>query len=57
MEYNYSFIPNLNKVRAWRSNNIPQFYMNVIIYPCPNTDAGLANIREESPVAPFTNMV
>ena len=31
------------EVRAW--NYMSLFYINVIIYPYPNVDAGLANIR------------
>ena len=31
------------KVMAWMSNSIPLFYMDVITYPCPNPDSGLAN--------------
>ena len=29
------------KVRAWMSNYIPEFNMDVITYPCPNPGRGL----------------
>ena len=31
------------------SNVIPHAIMNAITYPCPNTDAGLANLRQWGP--------
>ena len=31
---------NTVKVRAWVSNYIPLFYVDVITYPCPHPDAG-----------------
>ena len=31
-------------VRSWLSNYTPFFYMDVITYPFPNLDAGLANL-------------
>ena len=33
---------------AWRSNYIPLFYMNVMAYPCPNPDAGLAKLCQQN---------
>ena len=30
--------------KAWMSNYIPLFYADVIIYPCPNSNAGFADI-------------
>ena len=32
------------QINALICNCIPLFYMDVIIYPCPNPDAGLANL-------------
>ena len=32
------------KVKAWKSNYIPLFNIDVIIYPFLNPDAGLANL-------------
>ena len=31
---------------AWMSNSIPSFYVDVIIYPYPNPDTGLASIYQ-----------
>ena len=36
--------PNFIEVRAWMSNYIPLFYMDVITHPCHNSDAGLNNL-------------
>ena len=46
--YNHSSTPSFNvgKVRTWMSNYIPPFNMDVIIDPCPNLKAGLANLCE-----------
>ena len=51
MEYNYSPISWFKwqfnytiDVRAWMSNYISQYYVNVITNPCPYFDAGLNNL-------------
>ena len=33
-----------NGARAWMANHNPLFYMDVINCPCPDPDAGLANL-------------
>ena len=35
---------NLIDIRAWISDYIPLFYVDVITYPCHNLDVGLAYI-------------
>ena len=32
------------EVRAWASKYIPLFYVEVITYPCPNSDTGLTYV-------------
>ena len=32
------------EVTTWMNNYIPLFYMDIIIYTCPNPDGGLADI-------------
>ena len=35
--------PNFMKIRAWMSDHIFLFHVDVITCPCPDPDAGLAN--------------
>ena len=38
--------PNTTGVKAWMSNYIPLFHIDVIIHPCPNPGADLDNLYQ-----------
>ena len=60
MGCNYSFMPNFTKPQLNRRQDeyyIPLFYVDIITYPCPNTDSGLQILLVKEAPGQITNVL